>query len=197
MYSLIHDCISRVHGVVWGESPLRSGGIASRIKANVTGMCVKMHRCKLLSALQCTNRFPTHSAVEGIKTIVQSHLPFGTFYRPLAPGKYKIRASAPGYSTSVIEVEVPADGSGTYLEFLLDRATMAEQLAAGATDTTSSSDQIPGLIRAQQTSPHGVGQPSRIHPVLALACLALAIWFVWIVGWRYANTRRKGKLITP
>ncbi|KAK2077281.1 hypothetical protein QBZ16_004915 [Prototheca wickerhamii] len=57
-----------------------------------------------------------------------SFLPLGTFFRPLAPGKHKVRASAPGYASSVVDVEVPVDGKGAYVEIMLSKGVTPEQL---------------------------------------------------------------------
>lgn len=57
---------------------------------------------------------------------------FGFFARPLAPGKHVVRAWAPGYASVEKAFEVPADGSGVWLDLVL------EPVAAGGSSSSSS-----------------------------------------------------------
>lgn len=58
----------------------------------------------------------------------------GFFARPLAPGRYTLVATAPGYQPAEATVTVPADGSGAVAAFSLKRASrkMARGAAAAA-----------------------------------------------------------------
>ena len=62
---------------------------------------------------------PVLAAVAGIDKDVRSSLPFGDFYRPLAPGDYTVTVTSRGYTSYSANVTVPADGSGASLRVAL------------------------------------------------------------------------------
>lgn len=55
----------------------------------------------------------------GLDKAVQSHAQRGDFYRPLAPGRYTVTLSHPGFKPLTHNLTVPADGSGAQRHFLL------------------------------------------------------------------------------
>jgi carboxypeptidase D len=72
----------------------------------------------------------------------------GFFARPLAPGRYTVVASAPGYVAASAEVVVPAGGAGVVNDFVLKRAASAAAPAAGAGDATDGARERPAALLA-------------------------------------------------
>lgn len=64
---------------------------------------------------------------------------FGFFARPLAAGKHVVKAWAPGYATLEKSFEVPADGSGVWLDLVLEPVVGAVGGGEGAAAASSSS----------------------------------------------------------
>eukprot|EP00887_Chlorella_sp_A99_P003980 scaffold11.g3980.t1 len=58
-------------------------------------------------------------SVAGIDKMVHSRAKWGDYYRPLAPGEYKVTVSKAGYRSATALVTVPADGSGVRRDFVL------------------------------------------------------------------------------
>ena len=134
--------------------------------------------------------------MEGVSTIVQSQLPFGTFFRPLAPGKHKVRASAPGYASSVVDVEVPADGKGAYVEIVLSKGVTPEQLLQRDPQSNGVDGIVPGLIKAQRLAFQVDQSGPGYRPVILVAGLGFGFWALWVVGWRVTKTRHRRKLVS-
>lgn len=61
-------------------------------------------------------------SVDGIDKVIMSKGSFGDFYRPLAPGQYLVRVSAPGYRIFSQTVTVPSGiGEGYVLRVFLSK----------------------------------------------------------------------------
>lgn len=71
------------------------------------------------SATAAATPLPATISVEGIAWNTSAHLPFGFYARPLAPGQYSVTASYIGYAAVSKVVIIPADGSGTEIDFRL------------------------------------------------------------------------------
>lgn len=52
---------------------------------------------------------------------VSSREELGDYYRPLAPGRYTLVVSKPGFKTFMVNLTVPTDGSGAQRHFVLAR----------------------------------------------------------------------------
>jgi hypothetical protein len=61
-------------------------------------------------------------AVAGNTMVVTARGPAAYFNKPSAPGSYRVTASAPGYASQTVTVEVPASGTGGVANFVLHRA---------------------------------------------------------------------------
>ena len=59
--------------------------------------------------------------VNGIAKVTKSGAKFGDYYRPLAPGKYKLTVKKAGYKTTSATVVVPASGKGVIQNFVLTK----------------------------------------------------------------------------
>lgn len=80
--------------------------------------------------------------VDGVLMKGSARGPFAYYNKPLAPGSYTVRVSAPGHRSATATVTVPASGQGVKQDFRLARsrraaggaaATVAESAAAAAT----------------------------------------------------------------
>ena len=115
--------------------------------ANITGQCAGMHwhRPSACTCLGCVwahalcqrkgcpcwpphpprpaARLPAVLPTNGGQqpTVVASRAGAGDFYRPLAPGRYTIVVSKPGFKPFAANLTVPADGSGAQRHFVLAR----------------------------------------------------------------------------
>ena len=67
-----------------------------------------------------TSSPPLRPAVVGIEgRDATSREGLGDFYRPLAPGRYFVEVSKPGFKPFTTNITVPADGSGAQRHFVL------------------------------------------------------------------------------
>jgi hypothetical protein len=70
-------------------------------------------------------------SVDGIARVAAAKGPLAYYNRPLAPGSYTLRASAPGFRGSTVTVTVPASGEGVQHDFRLVTNSSRVALEAG------------------------------------------------------------------
>jgi len=56
----------------------------------------------------------------------------GTFYRPLAPGRYAVNIAATGFKSKLIQIEIPEDGSGLFERIYLNMQPSASNKSRSA-----------------------------------------------------------------
>lgn len=77
--------------------------------------------------------------IVGIDQPVFSRPQFGDYYRPLAPGEYKVVVQKPGFEALVVDIIVPADSTGLRQDFVLVPAA-ASQVASERLQTAVAAD---------------------------------------------------------
>ena len=70
----------------------------------------------------------TASAVLGISRSVLSRANFGDFYRPLAPGAYRVEVHKEGFIPAALDITVPSNGSSMKHPIILRRKPRKRQI---------------------------------------------------------------------
>eukprot|EP00884_Botryococcus_braunii_P009660 jgi/Botrbrau1/18696/Bobra.0386s0022.1 len=86
---------------------------------------------------------PASVEVVGINFSIPASAQFGDFYRPLAPGRWTLRASMPGYRSEEVAVQVPEDGQGAVHNFTLHKLAST----ASVEEAAATVDKLPSLPR--------------------------------------------------